>query len=277
MVLSASITRDSSPPDATRASGRASWPTLSATRNSTSSAPVEAISARGASAARKWPSGMPSSGRIASTSRARRAAASTRFSLSAAAAVASAARAASRFVSSWRRSSDAVSTRSSSARAVRAVSIASSTVGPYFLQQFEQEIAPRLHGLEPRGIEIHAARVHVQFAREFLQRIEAVVEDLLQPRERRIDALDVRERALHVRELRERRAFLAFQRGGHARRQCAQFIRVLEAVRFVLQLRLFAGDELGVLQLAHEMAQIVRAPLGLGATGCELLDLARYA
>ena len=39
MVLSASIARDSSPPDAVRASGRASWPTFSATRNSTRSAP----------------------------------------------------------------------------------------------------------------------------------------------------------------------------------------------------------------------------------------------
>ena len=46
MVLSASMTRDSSPPDATRASGRASCPTFSATRNSTSSAPAGPISAR---------------------------------------------------------------------------------------------------------------------------------------------------------------------------------------------------------------------------------------
>jgi hypothetical protein len=43
MVLSASITRDSSPPDATRASARGSWPTFNDTRNSTSSEPVEMI------------------------------------------------------------------------------------------------------------------------------------------------------------------------------------------------------------------------------------------
>ena len=47
IVFSASITRDSSPPDATRDSGRGSWPTFSATRNSTSSAPCGPISPAG--------------------------------------------------------------------------------------------------------------------------------------------------------------------------------------------------------------------------------------
>ncbi len=78
-----------------------------------------------------------------------------------------------------------------------------------------------------------------------------------------------------MRELRERRGLLALERRRHARRQGAQFVRVLEAACLVLQLRFFAGDEFSVLQLAHEMAQIVGAPLGLSAARRELLDLAR--
>ena len=66
IVLSASITRDNSPPDATRASGRASCPTFSATRNSTSSAPAD--SSHGSRSTQERPSGMPRSGSTSSTS-----------------------------------------------------------------------------------------------------------------------------------------------------------------------------------------------------------------
>ena len=132
IVLSASITRASSPPDATRASGRASWPTLSATRNSTSSAPVAAASLFNARCTRNRPSGMPRSGSRSSTAFARADAAACRFTLSRSAAAANAAAASATRDSSARMSSAAVSMRSSSARASRPAASTAAILPPCF-------------------------------------------------------------------------------------------------------------------------------------------------
>src|SRR5207249_2874006 len=133
-VVSPSIVRESSPPDATRASGRTSSPGLVESRNSTRSSPrgdTPSSSAR-SSQIRKWERSMPSARSSRSTAGPRRSAAARRRSESAVAACPSSAwsspsrRSSAARISSWRES------RSSSARtSSRNLSIASS-VSPYF-------------------------------------------------------------------------------------------------------------------------------------------------
>src|SRR5438067_882276 len=73
-TFSASMSRESSPPEATFESGRASSPTLSCTSNVTSSAPCACCVVRGCNRAAKRPPCMPSAGSSSFTAFARRAA-----------------------------------------------------------------------------------------------------------------------------------------------------------------------------------------------------------
>ena len=83
------MSRDSSPPLATCASGRASMPGLSCTTNVTTSAPVEVTEAASPISTVSLPWGMPSPGSSSSTALASRCAAFFRLLVSARAAVAS--------------------------------------------------------------------------------------------------------------------------------------------------------------------------------------------
>src|SRR3989441_259892 len=133
-VVSPSIVRESSPPDATRASGRTSSPGLVESRNSTRSSPrgdTPSSSAR-SNQIRKWERSMPSARSSRSTAGPRRSAAARRRSESAVAACPSSAwsspsrRSSAARISSWRESRSSSATTSS-----RNLSIASS-VSPYF-------------------------------------------------------------------------------------------------------------------------------------------------
>ena len=169
MVLSASITRDSSPPDATRASGRGSWPTLSATPNSTSSAPCEPISRSGFSATLTCPSGMPRSGSTSSTARARRAAPCCAKRRQRRRALRRAPRA------PRARASRAAGCRAPPSRRDRArraprrpVRITSLRCAAVLLRQAEQQVAPPPHVLETRRVEVDRRLVLLELARQRL-------------------------------------------------------------------------------------------------------------
>src|SRR2546422_1035914 len=120
-VVSPSIVRESSPPDATRASGRTSSPGLVESRNSTRSSPrgdTPSSSAR-SSQIRKWERSMPSARSSRSTAGPRRSAAARRRSESAVAACPSSAwsspsrRSSAARISSWRESRSSSATTSS--------------------------------------------------------------------------------------------------------------------------------------------------------------------
>ena len=131
-TLSASISRESSPPDAVLARGRASSPWLSRTVNVTCSPPCACGSASGSIATSSFPPGRPSWGRSLPTARPSRPAASVRLAVSFAAASRSAASAATRLVASARRSVSAVSSRSSSRAASSPVARTEARLPPCF-------------------------------------------------------------------------------------------------------------------------------------------------
>ena len=171
IVFSASITRDSSPPDATRDSGRGSCPTLSATQNSTSSAPFGPISPA-VERDGEMSVGHPEI-RQHLVDRARQ---SLGAALRAARSAAppsrpSAARASRSRVSSCRMSSPAESTRSSSARASLPVSNDARQRAAVLLRQPEQHVAPAPHVLESLRIELHGRLVLLELARQRLDRV----------------------------------------------------------------------------------------------------------
>ncbi len=131
-TLRASMRRDSSPPLATWASGRASSPGLSCTMNLTASPPDAVTAGAGSTATLNSPSGIPRPGSSRATAWASRPAACLRLAVRAAVACSSSRSAAARRSLSSRRSKSAVSSRSSSRLASVCVWRTSSTLGPYF-------------------------------------------------------------------------------------------------------------------------------------------------
>src|SRR5215471_14881184 len=62
-----------------------------------------------------------------------------------------------------------------------------------------------------------------------------------------------------------------------ARRQRPELFRVLETARFVLEACVLALDELRVVDLLGDMAEIVRATLGICLTTIQIGDVTTYA
>ena len=126
--------------------------------------------------------------------------------------------------------------------------------GPVLLRELEDQIAPALDLGQPRWIEVDAARVLVELARELLERVERAVVELLQPRERRIDALNRRERSLHVREARQHGAFFPLESSRHPLRERLELLGMLETARLLLERDVLARLELRLVDLTHRDA-----------------------
>ena len=187
MVLSASITRDSSPPDATRASGRSSCPTLSDTRNSTASAPSGPISRSGSERGVEVAVGHAEVGQHL-VDRACRAArppcVRARGERGRARPRASPRRAARAPRAPAGRDPRSPPGRAR-ARATRPVSTTSASVGAVLLRQPEEQVAAAAHLVEPRRIEVDRRLVLAELARQRLELVVRGVVQLLEPRERR--------------------------------------------------------------------------------------------
>src|SRR4051794_26844583 len=65
------------------------------------------------------------------------------------------------------------------------------------LGETEDQIAPALHLFESRWVQIDAATIFVQLARELLERVERAVVELLEPLEGRVDTLNCGQLPLH--------------------------------------------------------------------------------
>src|SRR5205085_6139321 len=132
-----------------------------------------------------------------------------------------------------------------------------------FLRETIQEVAPLAHAIETRRIEIDVRRVVRQLARGGLDRVEAGVKSFLQSRERGIETLELLELPRGLRETREHAGFFVLENSSERRGRLANLGRILETPSLFLELHVLPVDELGVLDLAGYMSQIVGAALGL--------------
>ncbi len=168
---------------------------------------------------------------------------------------------------SWRRSSPAESTRSSSRATARPVSMTSSSVGPYFLVEPEEQVAPPLDLLEPRRIEIDragvllAARARAPRARSRRCRTapaggRATDRCAESPPARACTAASCSSTAA---------SSSPSSAAAIARASVAQLLGVLEPARFVLEAHILAVLRASRVSISlADVPQIVRAPLRLG-------------
>jgi len=123
------------------------------------------------------------------------------------------------------------------------------------------------------GIELHGRDVLVQRTRQLFDGIEPRVEQLLQPRRVGIDALNLRERALYLTEPSEDTGLVVSQNGGRGLAHEPKLVRVLEDVRLVFESDIFADFELGLLNLAYNMTEIIRALLDIRSARRHIANL----
>ena len=144
-----------------------------------------------------------------------------------------------------------------------------------FLDEVVEHAPPASQRREPVRIQIDRSGIIRHRSRQLIQRVEAGVEQLLEPGCRWIDSLNGAEQFVHRSQPLER-TFLIRQCCGHRYGDRPQLVRVLEDVRFFLELHVLAGEWLCVLDLAHNMSQIIGVLLSLGLSRCERRNFAAY-
>ena len=263
--MSASMTRESSPPEAISRSGPAGTPALGAMRNSTESAPAGPGS-RSCRAISKLAPSMASSARRSRTARASRGAAFARVARSAPAAVAWSARAASS--SAMPRSSATSAPASSSRRDAAALGVGEDVgdrAAVLALQALEHGQA-LLGGLQRARIAVEALGVAQQLAGQVVGLVGQRAPPLGQRVEPGVDARHaVEPSAAGGQERDDARPVLGRHRLRGAQRRGAQRLEVAQALARAEQLVLLVLRRVGrldLLQLEGEQVELALARAG---------------